>query len=71
MNYTFDGQILPSNSGSTVRVALPYGSWRLYSGGGGAQNNPISGFFITPVTRGDVGGTLPGVLTLDPREVPQ
>lgn len=45
-------------------LALPYGSWRIYSGTSSSQNTAVA--TITPLSLGEFVG---GVLTLDPREV--
>ncbi|RZS56448.1 prepilin-type N-terminal cleavage/methylation domain-containing protein [Microcella putealis] len=76
MTFTFDRNVRPTPRPGTERIALPYGSWEIFVGdSSGSQPTPVSGLAITPVTLGDVGGPLggllSGVVTLDPRTVPQ
>jgi prepilin-type N-terminal cleavage/methylation domain-containing protein len=67
MTYVF-GQIITNNSGTTVTVALPFGSWKLYSGTSTSQTTIIGGSRLTNVTKGTVdNGT--NTVTLDPRVI--
>jgi hypothetical protein len=52
----------------SVAVALPYGSWTLYSGNAAAQITPVPAADLDTVTNAAPGGvTGPGSVTLDPR----
>ena len=62
--YSF-GNVLKNGS---VAVALPYGSWTLYSGNAAAQITPVPAADLDTVTNAAPGGvTGPGSVTLDPR----
>ncbi|MFS0704169.1 prepilin-type N-terminal cleavage/methylation domain-containing protein [Cellulomonas sp. 179-A 9B4 NHS] len=75
VSYAF-GNVLPSSGGSSVVIALPYGTWRLLQGSSTSQSNVVQHNRITPVvlapgtvpqrlTVTNVSGT--GVVTVDPR----
>lgn len=62
MTYTFN-----QLSGSSSTIALPFGSWMLYTGSSlGSKSSTVSGSAVTVVTRGVVTSN---VVTLDPRVV--
>jgi hypothetical protein len=65
MTYAY-GQIAV---GASAQLALPFGSWKLFSGStAGSQTTPVPAASITVLTR---GGPVPAsaIMTLDPREV--
>lgn len=73
--YVF-GSVLPSSSGSTVSVALPYGTWRFYRGTSatsmtttiGASDIVLPGTLVpNRTTKSTIGGA--AVVTFDPRVV--
>jgi prepilin-type N-terminal cleavage/methylation domain-containing protein len=66
MTYVF-GAIVPTSSSTSVSIALPYGSWKLYTGTSAAtQTTAVGGSRMTMLTRGTVdNGT--NIVLLDPR----
>lgn len=64
MTFTF-GPVLKNG---TITIALPYGSWNLYSGSSSAQTTQIPAASLAAVSNTAPGGvTGPGTVTLDPR----
>ncbi|MGY6496890.1 MAG: prepilin-type N-terminal cleavage/methylation domain-containing protein [Microcella sp.] len=74
-NFVFDRGGSSSRT-NPQRIALPYGTWRFFTGNASSQNTAVPGLAISPVTEGAVsnsliGALLVGVVTLDPRTVVQ
>ncbi|MDL5349962.1 carboxypeptidase regulatory-like domain-containing protein [Microbacterium sp. zg-YB36] len=62
MTYTF-GNIISSDAAT---ILLPYGTWKLYRGNSGSQNNPIMSGLTVPSS----GSVAAGAVVLDPRVAP-
>lgn len=76
-NFVFDRGSSTGARSNPQRIALPFGTWRFFTGSGSSsQTTVVPGLGITPVTQGAVsssliGALLVGTVTLDPRTVLQ
>jgi prepilin-type N-terminal cleavage/methylation domain-containing protein len=66
MKYTF-GSVIPSSGGSGVKIALPFGTWQLFSASTAAgTQTALTGGRVTITSNGSYVSSS-GQLTLDPR----
>ncbi|MBO1740299.1 prepilin-type N-terminal cleavage/methylation domain-containing protein [Leifsonia sp. TF02-11] len=70
MSYSF-GSVVASSTNTTFKLALPWGSWKLYQGTTNtATTNQVGNSGMTAVTGTTIVKDSSNVLTLDPRTTP-